>query len=141
MEFLYDFLLYSALFILGILFVVGFISALPYAIFFAFFDRDKTPKKDANITRKVTEPDGYVYEKSYSSDNHCEHLFDNRNDVSNCEIIQTIIILSFFGLLVGGVMSYFGEFAYKTLGVSIVVFLISILFFKKLEKSMGNNVR
>ncbi|WP_321324063.1 hypothetical protein [Thiomicrorhabdus sp.] len=140
MEFLYDLLVYSALFILGILFVIAFISALPYAILYAILDSDKPSKKDSTIKRKVTSSNGEVYEKTYSSDNQCEHLFDNRDDVSKCEAIQLLLILSFIGLLVGGVMSYFGDFAYKTLGISTITFLTGLLLFKKLEKSTRKNL-
>lgn len=64
-----------------------------------------------------------------------------REDVSKCEVIQLLLILGLIGLLVGGVMNYSGESAYKTIGISSSTLLIGFLLFRKLEKSMRNNIK
>ena len=107
MDFLYDLLLYLGLIIIGILLMIAIVSAIPYAVLLAFIDRDKPHTNEPQIKRVVRDDNGDEYEKSYSSSNHCEHAFNNRNDVSTCELIQFVLSISLIGLLVGGVMSHY----------------------------------
>lgn len=140
MDYLYDLLLNFGLIIFGAIVIIGIVSALPYALLFAFLDRDKPSTKDSKITRLIKNENGDEYEKSYSSSNLCEHNFDSQNDVSTCELIQSLMLISFVGLLIGGIMSYFGDFAYKTIGISLVTFLAGLYFYSLHEKKNGNKI-